>query len=477
MARYFVNNICGDDANDGLSPGGAFKTLEKANSITFRPGDALLLAAGGRWEGGLAPKGSGAAGAPCAVAPYGAGPRPRIDGCGRVEATVLLQNVEYWEVRGLEITNEGPERAIRRMGVLAQLTDYGTARHIVVEDNYVHDVNGSNVKSDGEFNGGIFWKAGGDSVRSRYIGVTVRNNLIERCDRVGIFCRGMGMRDAWYPMLDVLVYGNELHDIGGDGILNIGTDGCIIERNRLIRGRVRDGMYCAGIWPWSADNTIIRYNEAAGYVGTKDGQGYDCDFNCIGTVHIYNYSHDNDGGYMLVCTGRGKYVNLPRIMGTNGSRIIRNLSVNDLCRSFHISGPVVGTLLSENCIYTGAGIDIPCILISGIGGKSGGPEDVLVTRNIFATRGRLHYSRAGEGFEDGTFEHIDDPAIPGIVYMGNSYLGEHAAKPEDMAPPSYDVSMEQLEEIFLDKDGRARPGLSTLDDYLSFMGWPLKMQR
>ncbi|MCL2059664.1 MAG: right-handed parallel beta-helix repeat-containing protein [Oscillospiraceae bacterium] len=476
MARYFFDNLKGDDRNSGLGPDSPFKTLDKANAIQCRPDDALLFAAGGRWEGQLAPKGSGAPGAPCIVAPYGAGPRPRIDGCGRAEAAILLHNVEHWEVRGMEVTNEGPERAVRRIGIFAQLVDYGTARHIIIEDNYVHDVNGSNVKRDGEWNGGIFWKSdAGAEKPSRYIGVTVRNNRIERCDRVGIFCRGLGMRDNWFPMLDVLIYGNELHDIGGDGILNIGTDGCVVERNRLIRGRVRDDMYCAGIWPWSADNTIIKYNEVAGYVGTKDGQGYDCDFNCIGTIHIYNYSHDNDGGYMLVCTGRGKYVNLPKIMGTNGSRIIRNLSVNDLCRTFHIAGPVVGTLLSENCVYVGEGIDIPCILVGGSEKAESRAEDTLITRNVFAARGCLSYARTGERFEDGTYEHIDDPAIPGVVYMGNSYLGNHRAKPEDPVPSSSGgVTIEQLEELLLDKDGRAKPGLTTLDNYLKFMGWPKK---
>lgn len=472
MAKYFFDNLRGSDLNDGLSPGTPFKTLDKANSLVCKPDDALLFAAGGRWEGQLAPKGNGSPGAPCVIASYGSGPRPRLDGCGLVESTILLYNIEYWEIRGLEVTNTGEVEADRRIGIHAHLKNYGTAQHIVIEDNYVHDVNGCNIKAHGDWAGGIIWRAEGEKIKSRYIGVTVKNNRLERCDRVGIYCRGLSSRDQWFPMLDVLIYGNELHDIGGDGILNIGTDGCIVERNRLIRGRVRDNMYCAGIWPWSADNTMIRYNEVAGYLGTKDGQGYDCDYNCIGTTHMYNYSHDNEGGYMLICTSNKKN-NLPSEIGTIGTLVHRNLSVNDLCRTFHIAGPSVGTIISENCAYVGKDIDIPCILVTGLHEPMGGPEDVLVTRNIFAARGYMSYARSVERFpEDGRFRHQEDPSIKGLLYAGNSYLGNHKAKPNDIVSPSINVSLEALEEIFLDQHGEAVPGLSTLDNYLDFMDWP-----
>ena len=472
MTKYFFDDQRGHDDNSGLSPDSPFKSLKKANEIVCKPDDALLFRAGGRWEGQLALKGSGSPGAPCTLSAYGSGPRPRFDGCGQVEATILLHNIEQWEVRGLEVTNSGNHHADRRMGILAMIENYGTARHLLIEDNHVHDVNGCNVKAHGDWAGGIFWRAEGNETKSRYIDVKVRNNRLERCDRVGIYCRGMGSRDRWFPMLDVVIYGNELHDIGGDGILNIGTDGCLVERNRLIRGRVRDDMYCAGIWPWSSDHTVIRYNEVAGYVGTKDGQGFDCDYNCIGTTHMYNYSHDNEGGFMLVCSASTKF-DFPEQIGTIGSRIHRNLSVNDLCRTFHIAGPVVGTVVSENCIYVKKGIDIPCMLVTGLHEPMGGPDDVIVTRNIFAARGTLRYARSVERYsEDGTFKFEDDPAIPGIIYAGNHYLGQHAGKPSDPIPPSSNLTLEDLEEIIVNSKGQARPGLETLDQYLELMGWP-----
>ncbi|MGW8888417.1 hypothetical protein [Streptomyces sp. NPDC055749] len=43
----------GDDDNDGLSPERAWRTLRKADAVTYRPGDRLRLRAGARYRGSL----------------------------------------------------------------------------------------------------------------------------------------------------------------------------------------------------------------------------------------------------------------------------------------------------------------------------------------------------------------------------------------------------------------------------------------
>ena len=474
MIQYYVDSVIGDDRQAGTSPETAWKTLDRVHDVVFQPGDRLRLSSGSYWDGSLSPKGTGSEANPCVIEPYGTGPRPIINGCGQVEATIHLYNTEGWIVRGLEVTNLGPGEGDRRIGILAQIVDYGTARGIVIEDNYVHDVNGCNVKAHGDTNGGIFWRSEGDRVPSRFIGVRVRRNHVVRCDRVGIYCRGMGRRDNWFPMLDVVIQGNLLEDIGGDGILNIGTDGCIVERNRLINGRMRDQMYCAGIWPWSADNTLIQYNEAAGYRGTKDGQGFDCDDNCIGTVHQYNFSHDNEGGFMLVCTVPASdcIPAKPGNIGCVNAIIRRNLTVNDLCRTFHIAGPVVGTRIEENCVYVGAGIDIPAFQYTGSHEGMGPPETTVVANNILAARGVLRYVEAVERLPDGTFTQESCAAPPYVRYTGNTFLGRHIDPPADRGTARLEPSLEAIEQVVLDDQGMTRPGLETLDDFIRLMGWP-----
>ena len=470
---YYLDSLRGCDQNDGRTPDTPWKSLEKANQLIFTPGDSLLLAKGSAWEGCLMPRGAGECARRCVIGSYGAGPRPAIHAQGRAEAAVHLRNTQGWVVRGLEVTNTGAERANHRAGILAELDNYGTAYGITIQDNDIHDVNGSNVKAEGDTKGGIIVRAQGEEIPSRFIDVQIRDNRVVTCDRIGIYINGMGRRTRRFPCLGVVIYGNYLEDIGGDGILNIGTDGCIVERNRLLGGRMRDEMYCAGIWPWSADNTIIRYNEAAYYYGTKDGEGFDCDYNCVGTVQQYNYSHDNDGGFMLVCTPfcTGEYAN-PENIGCVNSDIRRNLSVNDKSCLVSLCGEIIGTRFEENCLYSGAGMDLPAIAcVSGYGQKNY-PQQVLISRNIFAARGVQRFGRITEFFPDDTFVLQEDPADPLVRYMGNAYLGNHPIPPQDPGAPVPAPTLEEIEAVVLDENGRAKPGLETLDAFLDLMGWP-----
>ena len=104
---YYVIAEYGKDSNEGTSPEKAWASLKKINKQVFKPGDKILLAAGSRFIGRLEPKGSGTALAPICLDRYGKGPNPAIDGEGKALHTLLLYNVEYWQVRNLEITNKG----------------------------------------------------------------------------------------------------------------------------------------------------------------------------------------------------------------------------------------------------------------------------------------------------------------------------------------------------------------------------------
>ncbi|MEI9970844.1 MAG: hypothetical protein WDO73_01650 [Ignavibacteriota bacterium] len=95
---------------------------------------------------------------------YGKGARPRIDGAGQVEDALRLYNVQWIEVRNLELTNQGATPAIRR-GAHIFLDNFGTAKHIIVAGLYIHDVNGSNEKKD---NGGIIFRTNGNQTPSRF---------------------------------------------------------------------------------------------------------------------------------------------------------------------------------------------------------------------------------------------------------------------------------------------------------------------
>ena len=85
--------------------------------------------------------------------------------------------------------------------------------------------------------------------------------------------------------------------------------------------------YNAGIWPWSTDNSLFQLNEAAFTRTTQDGQGFDSDYNSSNTKFQYNYSHDNEGGFLLICSPVKR--NQEDNIGNSGTVVRYNISRND----------------------------------------------------------------------------------------------------------------------------------------------------
>src|SRR5205809_7490001 len=86
-ASYYLDCANGRDSASGNSSTSAWRSLERLQSTTFRPGDRILLRRGTKCTGMLAPRGSGAPGAPVVLDAYGSGPLPRIEG-GTNEAAI-----------------------------------------------------------------------------------------------------------------------------------------------------------------------------------------------------------------------------------------------------------------------------------------------------------------------------------------------------------------------------------------------------
>src|SRR5689334_15633105 len=113
-ATYYVDSLSGDDGRSGTAEDQAWKTLNKVNGTELRAGDRVLLRSGSIWRGQLAPVGSGSEAAPVVIDRYGSGPKPHIDGSGTVDDAVRLYNIQFTEVRNLEVTNHGDQPATRR---------------------------------------------------------------------------------------------------------------------------------------------------------------------------------------------------------------------------------------------------------------------------------------------------------------------------------------------------------------------------
>ena len=112
---YYLDSREGDDSADGRSPQTAWRSLAKANTRTFAPGDSLLLRRGCSWLGEtLAPRGSGTPEAPILIDAYGEGEQPLIDRRGGFSETenateaVCLTNQSDWIIRHLTVSNTNP---------------------------------------------------------------------------------------------------------------------------------------------------------------------------------------------------------------------------------------------------------------------------------------------------------------------------------------------------------------------------------
>ena len=430
---YYVDSVNGNDDWDGTSPGTAWQSLGKGNSVTFQPGDQILLKAGSVWQGGdglLYPKGSGTEATPIVIDMYGTGPKPVInadktynlvlDG-ENVSASVFLYNQEYWEINDLEVMNGQPggEQQNDTHGVYITAEETGQIHdHIHLKDLDIHDVNArvgrGTGRDKGKNNGGICFDVFGDTVAgTQFDDCLVEGCYIYDCGATGI--KTWSDQHNW-QCHDPTTYGtnfvirnNVLDHIDGDGICAAMTENTLIEYNVVSWAHMKPSDPYVAIWNYESYDTIMQYNEAYNTQTMTDGQGFDIDDYTLRTKVQYNYSHDNVGGFMLIiCIPQER-----RKCATADHNVVRyNISQDDGEEIIKFAGEPHHTDFYNNVFY-----------YSPTGGAS--PlEDVLrlslsynthVYNNIFETWGGGNFLQPDKGVDRGFAFHRN------IVYGDADY--------------------------------------------------------
>lgn len=429
-ASFYVDAQDGSDALSGTSARQAWRSLERVNAARFAPGDQVHFRAGSVWSGQLIIVSSGTEKHPVTFKAYGRGPRPRIDAKGKVTDAVLLSNAQHVVVSDLEITNQGETgsgtNTPARRGVHILADNAGALTNITVTGLFVHHVNGTQRIKD---NGGIIFTTRGQRVPSRFEGLRIEHNIVWRVDRSGIVAQSHhARRDRWFPSRHVVIRDNWLGDLGGDGITPWATDGCLVEHNIVQGANERAATYNAGIWPWSTDNTILRLNRASGVKTLLDGQGFDSDYNSRNTVVEYNLSHDNEGGFILICTPGLRRA--AENCGNVGTVVRFNISRHDQARAFHVAGAPEQTWIYENAIYTAPGSEVQMLLLSDWNGWA---NDLELRNNLFLSEGVARYGhQASRDYRTGAYGLRPGwgPATQ-VLFAGNVYAGTHEDRPQD----------------------------------------------
>ncbi len=195
---YYVDATGGNDGNNGLAPGSAWKTLSKITSFAwstgFRAGDTILFKRGEVWREPFAldtdsgKTKSGAAGAPITFDAYGTGAKPVWSGSADLSATGKWTNQgsNKWRTSGLayEIGNillNGEASNGNKKSALSGITTQGDFYYDATND-YLYMYSTSNP---GSFYSHIeaCQKFGAGSAPSSYIWgvhsyVTIRNVAI-----------------------------------------------------------------------------------------------------------------------------------------------------------------------------------------------------------------------------------------------------------------------------------------------------------
>ena len=387
-ATTFYVSASGSDANSGTTPAEAFQTIDHLNKIQFVPGDKILFKAGDVFTGTLKPQGSGTAKNPIVISSYGTGAKPVLEPgaswsglimkAGGNETyvepvtysgTILLENVQGYEIRGLELRDPRYNADDNRVN---QFTEYsagirvvndnqGDLYHFVFDNLSIHGFRGpgSNL---GKSSGGIQFNVMVDPAHkndanantpSAMHDITITNNEIYNCGRSGInFLNPWGRRQPkdgkwagvtegylpWHPFTNFYVANNVFHHIDGDAMIIDNVSNSVVEKNLCYETAIHLGYFGAavGFFNWNSDDTCFQYNEVfnIGKDATAqsnhnepvplvpgDAQGIEIDALNDRTWVQHNYVHDNYGGFMMWCNPR----NYPSYNG-----VVRyNISEND----------------------------------------------------------------------------------------------------------------------------------------------------
>ncbi|MEN8247386.1 MAG: right-handed parallel beta-helix repeat-containing protein [Bacteroidota bacterium] len=442
---YYVSAKSGNDSNSGLSPTDAFKTLGKANLLSLKPGDSLLLASNSVFEGGLSLINiHGTKSDPVIITSYPDNLisdeiRPVINAKGSLQG-ILIENSSFIEISNIEIIADAKsdrsyiveETRQKRCGLMVKNTEPTALEHIYINNLYIHDIfyqvpgfkrGAKEVRTSNgtqNYGWGIYVVNGHE--KAEMSDIRIANTRIENVAHTGI--KILGKHESGIRNIEIA--NNELIATGGPGMMFGRVGDMHIHHNTINRSGdnsdTRKWGRGSGLWTWGSNDVLIEHNRFTNANGPGDSAGAHIDFNCSNVVLQYNFSANNAGGFC-------------EILGNNYNCSYRyNISVNDGFRikgvdgafqegkTFWLSG-YVGKGNKRNGPYNSYFYNNTIFVNEDIVSKIAIAKEasgVLISNNIFYVMGSSEYVK-GDQYRPEKEGHFDSR---NVIFENNLFYSQ-----------------------------------------------------
>lgn len=344
---YYISPS-GNDKNSGTSPTSAWRSLSKVNSMTFAPGDQILLEGGSTFTGQLYfdANDGGSASNPITIGSYGESPATINAG---KKTGLFIYNSAGYKISNLNLIGSGA----------ATNTGDGISFYNDQAGNVKLDgITINNVEVSGFKNYGI--TVGSWNNQSGYRNVQVTNVSTHDNGKGGLntYAQTPNVHENVY-----ISYVKAYNNVGllgdqnptGNGITFGNVNNGMIERSIAYNnGAQNNSKYGpVGIWTYDSNGIVIQYNESYNNRtgGAADGDGFDLDQNVSNSIMQYNYSHSNDGAGYLLCQAVDNF-------NHTGNIVRYNISQNDGRKNGYGAIDVYGRIrnaeIYNNTVFLGA---------------------------------------------------------------------------------------------------------------------------
>lgn len=364
-STFYVDSAHGSDSNHGTSPRQAWRTLTRVGRGGYRGGDTILLRGGERFEGticvGRANVSATARAGGLTIRSYGGGRAtiaapPHTDGIAAIDVGVHVAGVNL--VGRHDVCNENTSNGYRSgtAGIRLEARDlHGTLASALT-------VTHADLQ---RFCEGILVVS--DDARSRVADVRISHVTAHDNSDAGVWTYDRAT--AEHLIADVRVTDTRAFRNGyRGGIMLFGVDGGTVAHS-VAYTNARQAGGGVGIWAFDSNRIVFAHNESFGNGSpeiTNDGDGFDFDRGVSHSVMVDNYSHDNGGIGLLVCSCN---VGMPPFYRMHDITLRSNVSRNDGSSgqpSLYVDGgePMTAIHILGNLVESARG-DGPLVNLTG----------------------------------------------------------------------------------------------------------------